>query len=587
MSEEFLKSFGLISNEEEIEKVQKAKELHDYKEALLWNFSHFKLPIEYHKHQSLNHNVQSDLEIDDSSKNILKHMYGNNHKDLLLKKYSKIYSLDKKFLKDNQNFINNLEYGSNTITEFVDDYLEFKSEPDFMNKYQYIQYEKLCFLNKNSYFLQCLGYYNFLSPALSLLAPILGIIIPYFVLMFKGIVMPLRQYIALTSKIIYNGAIVNGILNFHRNSLQTNAYTLISIFFYAMSFYNNIICCLNFYQNINYLIKFIDRFNEFTDQSKSLFKNVKLQIKKYKSFDLFHKDLEYHEDNINTLKNKISTLCCNNEKITKYGLMGNLLESIYEIFYDENFHNSIMYVIYLDEYMKTMNNVKTHIKNQAIHKCSYKSKKLTIKNNYYLVQIDNSKTVKNDIDLSNNLIITGPNASGKTTMIKSCILNLFLCQSLGYGCFDKCHTQIYDYFHSYLNIPDTSGRDSLFQSEARRCKDIYEFISANRDKKHFCIFDEIYSGTNPNDAILCANIYLKGMNKFKNCVDYILTTHYIGLCEKFEKNDIVKNMKMNVLEKHSNSFLYTYKLVDGISKVNGGYQILVELGYPQTLLDEL
>ena len=101
-------------------------------------------------------------------------------------------------------------------------------------------------------------------------------------------------------------------------------------------------------------------------------------------------------------------------------------------------------------------------------------------------------------------------------MIKSCILNLFLCQSLGYGCFDKCQTQIYDYFHSYLNIPDTSDRDSLFQSEARRCKDIYEFISENQDKNHFCIFDEIYSGTNPNDAILCANIYLKGMNKFKN-----------------------------------------------------------------------
>ena len=125
-----------------------------------------------------------------------------------------------------------------------------------------------------------------------------------------------------------------------------------------MSFYNNIICCLNFYKNINYLIQFIDKFNEFTNQSKTLFKNVKRQIQKYKSFDQFHNDLLFHEDNIDTLKSKISTLCCNHEKITKYGLMGNLLESIYEIFYDDNFHNSIMYVIYLDEYMKSMNNVK-------------------------------------------------------------------------------------------------------------------------------------------------------------------------------------------------------------------------------------
>jgi hypothetical protein len=513
-------------------------------------------------------------------------MYGHQQKDILLNKFSSIYSLDKKFLKDNQKFMKNFHYDNNKIHEFVDDYLEFKGEPDFMNKYQYIQHQKLCFLNKNAYFLQCLGYYNFLSPALSLLAPILGLIVPYFVLLFKGIVMPMKQYISLITKIVYNGAIVNGILNFHKNSIQTNAYTLVSIFFYAMSFYNNIICCINFYRNINYLIGFIDRFHNFTNHAQHLFDNVKTQTYDFKSFNRFYKTVEHHEKNIVLLKHKISHLCCNQEKLTKYGLMGNLLESVYEIFYDEDFHESIMYVIYLDEYMRTLNNVKSHIDNERIHKCSYKSKKLNIKNNYYLVQI-NSNTVKNDIDLSNNLILTGPNASGKTTMIKSCILNLFLCQSLGYGCFDSCQTQIYDFFHSYLNIPDTSDRDSLFQSEARRCKDIYEFISQNKDKKHFCIFDEIYSGTNPNDAILCANIYLKGMNKMKECVDYILTTHYIGLCEKFENNDIVKNMKMNVIEKNKNSFLYTYKLVKGISKVNGGYQILVELGYPQILLDEL
>ena len=37
---------------------QKNSKIHDAKEKLLWNFSHFKLPIEYHKYQTLNHNVQ-------------------------------------------------------------------------------------------------------------------------------------------------------------------------------------------------------------------------------------------------------------------------------------------------------------------------------------------------------------------------------------------------------------------------------------------------------------------------------------------------------------------------------------------------
>ena len=43
---------------------------------------------------------------------------------------------------------------------------------------------------------------------------------------------------------------------------------------------------------------------------------------------------------------------------------------------------------------------------------------------------------------------------------------------------------------------------------------------------------------------------------------------------------------MNAIEKNdgSNSFNYTYKIENGISKINGGFQILVDLDYPDYLL---
>jgi DNA mismatch repair ATPase MutS len=148
--------------------------------------------------------------------------------------------------------------------------------------------------------------------------------------------------------------------------------------------------------------------------------------------------------------------------------------------------------------------------------------------------------------LNKNLLISGPNASGKTTLLKSLFLNVILSQQFGYGCYEKATIHCYDVFHSYLNIPDTSGRDSLFQAEARLCKEILDCITESPDKRHLCIFDEIFSGTNPNDAVLCANLYLKGMNHYKQSVDYILTTHYIQLCENFDKEPLVKNLKMNV-----------------------------------------
>ena len=46
--------------------------------------------------------------------------------------------------------------------------------------------------------------------------------------------------------------------------------------------------------------------------------------------------------------------------------------------------------------------------------------------------------IKNSINMNKNIIITGPNAAGKTTTIKATIINLLLTQQLGLGFFEKC-----------------------------------------------------------------------------------------------------------------------------------------------------
>jgi len=228
--------------------------------------------------------------------------------------------------------------------------------------------------------------------------------------------------------------------------------------------------------------------------------------------------------------------------------------------------------------------LKQFVINKQLNKCRYKND-TSIEKMYYLPHI-NTEMVKNDLKINNNIILTGPNASGKTTIIKSLLMNIIMSQQFGFGCYKSANIKIYDYFHSYLNIPDTSDRDSLFQAEARRCKDILEYITKNNEKKHFCIFDEIYSGTNPLDATLCAEIYLKGLSQFKN-LDFILTTHYIDVCKYFENNKKyknIKNYKMNVLIEND-VINYNYLIEPGISHVNGGKQILKDLEYPDYLFN--
>ena len=209
------------------------------------------------------------------------------------------------------------------------------------------------------------------------------------------------------------------------------------------------------------------------------------------------------------------------------------------------------------------------------------TKNVTKFTNIYYPPYDNP--VKNDVIIDKKIIITGPNAAGKTTVIKSTLMNIILSQQIGYGFYETAEIKPYDYLHCYLNIPDTSGRDSLFQAESRRCKEILDCLEKNSDKNHFCIFDELYSGTNPYEAVASAYGYIDYLSGMKN-VDLMLTTHYIELCKNLKSNNSVKNyhMSVNMLADHNVEYLYKFK--KGISTIKGGIKVLYDLEYPEAII---
>lgn len=204
-----------------------------------------------------------------------------------------------------------------------------------------------------------------------------------------------------------------------------------------------------------------------------------------------------------------------------------------------------------------------------------------MKSAYYPILVDD-KYVTNDIDLKKNLIITGPNAAGKTTMIKTAMVNILLSQQLGYGFYKKAKINCFQDLQCYINIPDTSGRDSLFQAEARRCKEILE-NNLDTSKRRFCIFDELFSGTNPYEAIGAASGFLKYLNKYDN-ITFVITTHFLDLCKKMEKEIRITNLHMEI-NNYNEDFIYTYKIVPGISNVKGGIKVLKDLGFPNEIID--
>ena len=191
--------------------------------------------------------------------------------------------------------------------------------------------------------------------------------------------------------------------------------------------------------------------------------------------------------------------------------------------------------------------------------------------------------IKNDIDLTNNIIITGINASGKTTMIKTSAINIILTQQYGIGFYDKCSITPYTHIHSYININDTSDRNSLFQHEAQRCKDMINIINNTNNKKtnHLCIFDELFSGTNVYDSTLASIAFIRYLS-YKQNISFILTTHLLSMCNKIER---FNKKKYKSKKKVKNYKMSAYKYTPGISNEHGGLTILRDMKYSTSFMN--
>jgi DNA mismatch repair protein MutS len=193
----------------------------------------------------------------------------------------------------------------------------------------------------------------------------------------------------------------------------------------------------------------------------------------------------------------------------------------------------------------------------------HKNIKLKLKNCWNPYLDDNPVT--NDIDIKKNIVITGPNAAGKSTFIKTILLNTLLSQTLSLSSSEVINITPFEVLNSYLHIPDNKGKESLYEAEMNRSIDYIQQLKDNKHLKSLIIMDELFSSTNSIEGLEASKIVCKKMAKYKNNLT-LLTTHYYEMSTLEKESKRFKNYKFEIKRDKNKKIVFTYRLKEGASK---------------------
>lgn len=186
--------------------------------------------------------------------------------------------------------------------------------------------------------------------------------------------------------------------------------------------------------------------------------------------------------------------------------------------------------------------------------------------------------VKNTIKLrkeDNIIFLTGSNMAGKSSLLKSIGLIIYL-SHLGFPIPAlKMETTIFNGLITTINLPDDINQGlSHYYSEVRRVKQVASALLEN--EKMFVILDELFKGTNVKDAFEASLLIISELTNVHNSV-FLISTHIIELAEKLSQ---YTNISFKYLDTffEENKPRFTYQLKDGVSKERLGMFIIEQEG---------
>ena len=179
--------------------------------------------------------------------------------------------------------------------------------------------------------------------------------------------------------------------------------------------------------------------------------------------------------------------------------------------------------------------------------------------------------VSNDIDVNGSVLLTGSNASGKSTFLKSLAINQILAQTI-YTCMaQECRTGYFKVLSSMALKDNLQDNESYFVVEIKSLKRIFDELG---DVPLLCFIDEVLRGTNTAERIAASSEILKSLSK-SNAIIFA-ATHDIELTNILK--DYMNNYHFSE-QVDGEQITFDYKLKEGSADSRNAIKLLKAYGF--------
>lgn len=174
--------------------------------------------------------------------------------------------------------------------------------------------------------------------------------------------------------------------------------------------------------------------------------------------------------------------------------------------------------------------------------------------------------VKNDVVLvpdTPNIVLTGANASGKSSILRGIALSVLMSQTLTVAYCEAIAINPVEDITTHMCVPDdiTQGL-SRFQAEMNN---ITETITkAETGISCLMVIDELFSSTSSDQSLICLDSFVRRMSSYKKCM-FILATHHPITFDNIRRFKMVTSPV---------TLSHTYKMVQGTNEVKNAHLLL-------------